>query len=228
VSGTLIAMAARTSTPARWIGLCLVAAGALISGAVAHPDAFHTGFATAAGQPGWAAWHTAWLVSAVLSLFGLAGLYAYHAGRLGVLGLAGLVLAVPGLVLVACAAYVEALLMPVLARIEPTLLDWHGPPLTIPAIRVVGVLALTWFLGVGADRRRHLAGERPPPPSLGHLDPRGGNLRRLRKAAPPGARGRLGPGVRVRPHLARAHHVVVEHPRPRIDNRGEHQGLEEA
>jgi hypothetical protein len=63
----------------------------------------------------------------VLSLFGMAGLYAYHTGRLGALGLVGLALAVPGFVLVACAAYVEAFVMPALARNEPRLLDWHGP-----------------------------------------------------------------------------------------------------
>jgi len=141
-------LGSHTSTPVPWSGLSLAAAGVLIAGTVAHPDIFETGFAAAARQSFWAPWHAAWLVSTVLSLFGLAGLYACQAGRLGTLGLAGLALAVPGLVLAACAAYVEAFVMPALARAEPGLLDWDGPLLTSPAIRLSGGLALMWLVGM--------------------------------------------------------------------------------
>lgn len=144
-----VAVAPANATLVRWSGLCLMAAGVLIAGAVAHPDVFDVGFAVAAREsPLWAVWHALWLASVVLSLFGLAGLYVRHADRLTPLGVVGFALAVPGLVLVACVAYVEAFVMPIVARSDPALLDWDGPLLTSAAIRITGGLALVWLLGL--------------------------------------------------------------------------------
>jgi hypothetical protein len=133
----------------RAAGTCLIAAGVLIAGAVFHPDIFEISFADAAlGSPYWTAWHAAWLSATILSLFGLAGLAARHGALLGALGVTGLLLAVPGLVLTACAAYYEAFLFPPLARADPALLDWDGPLLGSTMIRVIGGLALLWLAGL--------------------------------------------------------------------------------
>jgi hypothetical protein len=132
----------------RWSGLCLVAVGVLIAGLVIHPDIFETPFARAALEPTWMTLHLLGLAAAVLSLIGLAGLYAVQTGQLGRLGGAGILLAVPGLVLTACLAFFEAVIMPVLARADSRLLAWDGPLLGLAAFRVGAALALLWPFGL--------------------------------------------------------------------------------
>lgn len=92
--------------------------------------------------------HLVAVVALVLTLFGAAGLYARQAGRLGGLGTAGLLIAVPGIVIAACAAYVEAVIMPVLAAEAPHLLAWDGPWLSSPLLRATAALAGLYPLGL--------------------------------------------------------------------------------
>ena len=149
------------ATLVRASGACLILAGALISGAVTHPDILDTSFATAALDASWPVWHALWLVATVLMLAGLAGLSLRHEGRWGALGTVGLLLAIPGLVLTACAAFFEAFVMPEIARADPTLLEWDGPLLSSWGLRLAGGLALAWpvglcFVGLAVWRARLL------------------------------------------------------------------------
>ena len=84
------------------------------------------GFAASSRQTLWPAIHVAWVLAAILTLFGLAGLVARHGAALGRLGVAGAVLAVPGLVVTAGLFLTEAFVFPVLARQDPALLDLDG------------------------------------------------------------------------------------------------------
>ena len=72
-----------------------IGAGVLLTPAVAHPDVFDVGFATAAAGPWWVVMHVCWIAAAVLSIFGLAGLVVAHGRRLGRLGWAGTVVTIP-------------------------------------------------------------------------------------------------------------------------------------
>jgi len=89
-------------------------------------------------MPYWTAGHAAGLVALVLTMFGLAGLVARYGGRLGALGLTGIIVAVPGIVLTACAAYGEAFVLPPLARIDQSetgpALSSGGPARPGPAV----------------------------------------------------------------------------------------------
>jgi hypothetical protein len=132
----------------RWGGRCWVAAGVLLLAELAHPDALGIGFAASSRQPLWPALHVAWVLAAVLTLFGLAGLMARYGAALGRLGVAGAVLSVPGLVVAAGLFLTEAFVFPVLARENPALLDLDGVLLGSPALRLAGGLAGLWFLGL--------------------------------------------------------------------------------
>jgi hypothetical protein len=132
----------------RWSGIGLMVSGLLILPVVVHPDIFETGFAEASRDPLWAPGHAAGLLVVVLSLFGLAGLAARHGARLGRLGVVGTILTAVGLVATTALAALEAFAFPVLAREAPTLLDLDGPLLGSAAVRVVGGLALLWFVGL--------------------------------------------------------------------------------
>jgi hypothetical protein len=115
---------------------------------VAHPDIFENGFAAAAQGALWVPIHLLAIVALVLTLFGATGLYARQAGQLGGLGTAGLLIAVPGIVIAACAAYVEAVSMPLLAAEAPHLLAWDGPWLSSPLLRATAALAGLYPLGL--------------------------------------------------------------------------------
>lgn len=132
----------------RWSGRCWMAAGVLILAELAHPDALGIGFAASSRQPLWPALHLAWVLAAVLTLFGLAGLMARYGAALGRLGVAGAVLVVPGLVVAAGLFLAEAFVFPVLARENPALLDLDGALLGSPALRLAGGLAGLWFIGL--------------------------------------------------------------------------------
>ena len=145
----------------RWSGRCWMAAGVLLLAELAHPDALGIGFAASSSQPLWPALHVAWVLAAVLTLFGLAGLMARYGAALGRLGVAGAVLAVPGLVVAAGLFLTEAFVFPVLARENPALLDIDGALLGSPALRLTGGLAGLWFvglvlIGVAVERARVL------------------------------------------------------------------------
>ena len=137
------------ATFVRWSGLGLVLAGLLTLPVLWHPDIFDTGFVTPSLEPLWTAGHAAGLLIVVLTLFALAGTATRLGARLGRLGAVGILLAVAGLVATAALAALEAFTFPVLAREAPELLDIDGPLLGSPAIRVLGVVALLWFLGLG-------------------------------------------------------------------------------
>ncbi len=132
----------------RWSGRCWMAAGVLLLAELAHPDALGIGFAASSRQPLWQAIHVAWVLAAVLTLFGLAGLMARYGAVLGRLGIAGAVLAVLGLMVAAGLFLTEAFVFPVLARDNPTLLDLDGAFLGSPALRLAGGLAGLWFVGL--------------------------------------------------------------------------------
>ena len=145
----------------RWSGRCWVVAGVLLLAELAHPDALGIGFAASSRQTLWPALHVAWVLAAVLTLFGLAGLMAQYGAALGRLGIAGAVLTVPGLVVAAGLFLTEAFVFPVLARQDPALLDLDGEFLGSPALRLAGGLAGLWFvglvlLGVAVERARVL------------------------------------------------------------------------
>jgi hypothetical protein len=132
----------------RWAGRCWIAAGVLLLAELAHPDALGIGFAASSRQALWPAVHVAWVLAAVLTLFGLAGLMARHGAALGRLGAAGAVLAVVGLVVAAGLFLTEAFVFPVLARENPALLDLDGVFLGSAALRLTGGFAGLWFLGL--------------------------------------------------------------------------------
>jgi hypothetical protein len=133
--------------PDRWSGGCLVGAGLLLLPTAAHPDIFETTLADAALRtPLWTSMHVALIAAMILSLFGLLGLYAAHAAGLGRLGAVGFALAVPGLVVAACAFYWEAFLLPVIARESPELFAWDGPIVASWGVRT-GALAGLWVIG---------------------------------------------------------------------------------
>jgi hypothetical protein len=134
--------------PDRWSGACLVAAGLLLVPGALHPDIFGTTLADAAAEAVWVPIHVIGGVAVVLALFGLTGLYWPRAERLGRLGAVGFALAVVGLVMAACVAYVEALLLPVIARDDPEVFDWDGPVTTSWAVRTTTGMALLWLLGL--------------------------------------------------------------------------------
>jgi hypothetical protein len=136
------------TTFVRWAGGCWIAAGVLLLAELAHPDALGIGFAASSLETWWPAVHVAWVLAAILTLFGLAGLVAQHGPALGGLGIAGAVLAVPGLVAAAGLFLTEAFFFPVLAREDPALLDLDGPLLSSLTIRLAGGLAGLWFLGL--------------------------------------------------------------------------------
>lgn len=135
-------------TLVRWTGGCWIAVGVLLLAELAHPDALGDGFAASSLQSLWPAVHIAWVLAAVLTLFGLAGLVARYGPALGRLGLVGAVLAVPGVVVGAGLFLTEAFAFPVLAREDPALLDLDGPFLSDLALRLTGGLAGLWFLGL--------------------------------------------------------------------------------
>ena len=112
----------------RWAGGCWIAAGVLMLAELAHPDALAIGFAASSRQTLWPALHVAWVLAAILTVFGLWGLFARHGAALGRLGVAGAVIAVPGLVVTAGLFLTEAFVFPVLAREDPALLDLDGDP----------------------------------------------------------------------------------------------------
>jgi hypothetical protein len=132
----------------RWSGACFVAAGLLVLPVVAHPDVFETGFAAASLEPYWTPLHAAGLLVPVLTILGLGGLAARHGAPLGAVGVLGMVLTVVGLVATTALSAVEAFVFPVLARVDPALLELDGPLLGSPAVRAVGGLALLWFVGL--------------------------------------------------------------------------------
>ena len=132
----------------RWSGRCWMAAGVLLLAELAHPDALGIGFAVSSRQTLWPAIHIAWVLAAVVTLFGLAGLMARYGAAMGRLGVAGAVLTVPGLVVAAGLFLTEAFVFPVLARQDPGLLDLDGAFLGTPALRLAGGLAGLWFLGL--------------------------------------------------------------------------------
>jgi hypothetical protein len=132
----------------RWAGGCWVAAGILTLAELAHPDIFRTGFAAGSRQALWPAVHVAWLLVALLTLFGLAGLAARYGSQLGRLGAAGLILAGIGLVVAGGLFLAEALLFPVLARDDPALLSFDGSLGGSRALWAAGSLAGLWFIGL--------------------------------------------------------------------------------
>jgi hypothetical protein len=132
----------------RWANGCWIAAGVLLLAELAHPDALAIGFAASSRQTLWPALHVAWVLAAILTLFGLAGLVARFGPALGRLGAAGVVLAVPGLVVAAGLFLTEAFVFPVLARQDPALLDLDGLLLGSLVIRLAGGLAGLWFVGL--------------------------------------------------------------------------------
>ncbi|WP_142458662.1 hypothetical protein [Geodermatophilus aquaeductus] len=124
-------------------------AGVLIIPVVGHPDIFEATLAHAALGTGlWVPMHAGLVVAVILSLVGLLGLYAGHADRLGRVGAVGFALAVPGLVLAACAFYWEAFLLPVIARHAPGTFAWNGPVVGSWAVVASGSLAALWFIGL--------------------------------------------------------------------------------
>lgn len=147
----------------RWSGGCWVAAGVLTLPELAHPDVFETGFAAGSRGTLWPAVHVAWVLVALLTLFGLAGVAARYGTALGRLGAAGLVLSVIGLVVAAGLFLSEALIFPVLAREDPALLGFSGALGGSQALWAAGGLAGLWFvglalLGVAVDRAHLLPG----------------------------------------------------------------------
>lgn len=124
-------------------------AGVLIIPVVGHPDIFEATLAHAALSTSlWVPMHAGLVVAVILSLIGLLGLYAGHADRLGRVGAVGFALAVPGLVLAACAFYWEAFLLPVIARHAPETFAWNGPVVGSWAVVASGSLAVLWFIGL--------------------------------------------------------------------------------
>jgi hypothetical protein len=132
----------------RWSGGCWVAAGVLILSELAHPDILETGFASSSRGALWPAVHLAWVLVALLTLFGLAGVAARYGTALGRIGAAGLVLAVIGLVAAAGLFLAEALIFPVLARHDPALLGFSGALGGSPAFWAAGGLSGLWFVGL--------------------------------------------------------------------------------
>ncbi|MGZ4567672.1 MAG: hypothetical protein ACXVFZ_12850 [Blastococcus sp.] len=135
-------------TLVRWTGGCWVAAGVLTLAELAHPDVLTIGFAVGSRQALWPAVHVAWVLVALLMLFGLAGVAARFGTALGRLGAAGFVLAGIGLVVAAGLFLAEALLFPVVAREAPALLGFHGALGGSRALWAAGGLAGLWFVGL--------------------------------------------------------------------------------
>jgi hypothetical protein len=108
----------------------------------------------------WTLLHLLLMVAVVLALIGAAGLVAAHAGRLGPLGQLGLLVTVVGVVAAASVTAIEAVVFPVLAHVDPTLLALTGPLLTSPVLVALGILALAWPIGLAllglAAARSHL------------------------------------------------------------------------
>jgi len=132
----------------RWSGACWIGAGVLLLLGTLHPDIFATTLTEVSRRAVWVPVHIAALVAVVLTLVGLTGLYGPRAERLGRLGAVGLVCAVVGLVMTACVAYAEALLLPVIARDHPEVFDWDGPVTTSSAVRATTGMALLWLVGL--------------------------------------------------------------------------------
>jgi hypothetical protein len=135
-------------TYVRWSGLALIGAGILFVPLAVHPDVLKIGFAAPAVAPLWIPMHVAALMATALSLFGVAGLVLVQGSRLGRPGRIGAVLAVPGLVVFACAAWYEAVVMPVLAPPDPRLLASDGPINTSAPYLITGALVGLWPLGL--------------------------------------------------------------------------------
>jgi hypothetical protein len=145
------APASSTTVPTRldrWSGACWIGAGVLLLLGTLHPDIFATTLAEVSRRAVWVPVHIAGLVAVVLTLIGLTGLYGTRAERLGTLGAVGLVCAVVGLVMTACVAYAEALLLPLIARDHPEVFDWDGPVTTSLAVRATTGMALLWLVGL--------------------------------------------------------------------------------
>jgi hypothetical protein len=137
-----------SSTLDRWSGGCLIAAGFFSLPGLLHPDIFETTLGQAALQPLWVPIHLSALVVVVLTLLALPGLYGSRAARLGRLGATGFALVVPGLVFTGAVAWAEALVLPVIARDQPDVVDWDGPVTTDWAVRAGTLVALFWFVGL--------------------------------------------------------------------------------
>ena len=136
------------SAIARWAGGCWVAAGVLILAELAHPDILAIGFAAGARDVAWPAVHVAWLLVALLTMFGLAGLGVGYGPALGRLGAIGMVLAGVGLVVAAGIFLAEGLIFPVLAREAPRLLAFSGPLGSSRPLWAAGAIAGLWFAGL--------------------------------------------------------------------------------
>jgi hypothetical protein len=132
----------------RWTGGCWVAAGILTLPELAHPDVLATGFAAGSRQTLWPAVHVAWVLVALLTLFGLAGVAARYGTELGRLGAVGLLLAGIGLVFAGGLFVAEAVLFPTLAREDPALLGSDGALGGNRALWAAGGLAGLWFVGL--------------------------------------------------------------------------------
>jgi hypothetical protein len=137
-----------SSTLDRWSGGCLIAAGLFSLPGLLHPDIFETTLGEAALEPLWVPIHVSALAVVALTLLALPGLYGSRAARLGRLGAIGFAVVVPGLVLTGAVAWVEALVLPVIARDHPEVVDWNGPVTTDWAVRAGTLLALLWFVGL--------------------------------------------------------------------------------
>jgi hypothetical protein len=132
----------------RGYALCWVLAGILLTPLVWHPDLFEVPFRHAALTGWWVTAHTLLVLAMILTMYGLAGLHRAHRAGFGRAGRVGLVLAVPGAVCAAIAGWVEAFVMPVLAREQPAVLVWDGPLLASWPLRVSGFVALLWPAGL--------------------------------------------------------------------------------
>lgn len=109
----------------------------------------------------WRAVHVAWVVSALLNIFGAAGIVAAHRGRLGRSGQAGLAMTIVGATATAYLMFLEVVAFPPVARDAPQLLgdlfDRHGPMFGSPLILALTALAVALpigfaTLGVAATR----------------------------------------------------------------------------
>jgi hypothetical protein len=111
------------------------------------------------GFGAWTLLHLLLMLAVILALFGASGLVAAHRGRIGRLGQVGLAVTVVGVAAAASVAAIEAVVFPLLARSDPTLLALSGPLLTSPILVALGILALGWptglaLLGLAAARSR--------------------------------------------------------------------------
>jgi hypothetical protein len=130
--------------PARTAAVSFGISGLLVAAATPwHPSIFARPVDEVVhGFGAWTLLHLLLMVAVVLALFGAAGLVGAHSGRLGRLGQVGLVVTVVGVVAAASVAAIEAVVFPVLASSDPTLLALSGPLLTSPILVALGILAL--------------------------------------------------------------------------------------